>query len=331
MNPTFCGLSICQVKWIPHSPSQGINISLFLDSTPTRNEFSAPGDKTTRQQATSNNKIMETVPEGKMDHQFPQPNAAAFLPTAHPPAAPQRRLSPLRRPLTTHTPLGSPIHSTRLRSNSVGSVVVPSLPWNGSGSVPVMSPYTTRSLPVSPFLHTPPPGSSSSSSRLHHHHSDPASATSLEPNGGIDPTHGGSTSTCLQLPSLPPPEPSEAQKAMEAASAKERARAKALEKDEIGLNADELRLALRRERQRSSKMAADLAALRALAVQSQFEAEVLEEGRINGLMRRLDILQQEKGRIIVELEREEEMVRNIAWEFLTRAVGESTNGFSHIS
>ena len=116
---------------------------------------------------------------------------------------------------------------------------------------------------------------------------------------------------------------------MEAASAKERARAKALEKDEIGLNADELRLALRRERQRSSKMAADLAALRALAVQSQFEAEVLEEGRINGLMRRLDILQQEKGRIIVELEREEEMVRNIAWEFLTRAVGESTNGFSH--
>jgi hypothetical protein len=37
---------------------------------------------------------------------------------------------------------------------------------------------------------------------------------------------------------------------------------------------------------------------------------VLEEGRVNNLMRRLDVLQQEKGRIIVELEREEEMVRS---------------------
>jgi len=35
-----------------------------------------------------------------------------------------------------------------------------------------------------------------------------------------------------------------------------------------------------------------------------------EEGRINSLMRRLDGLKKEKGQIIVELEREEEMLTN---------------------
>lgn len=97
---------------------------------------------------------------------------------------------------------------------------------------------------------------------------------------------------------------------MEAAAAKERARAKTCEAEEVSLGADELRAVLKRERHRSARMAADLAALRASSVQSQFEAEVLEEGRVNNLMRRLDVLQQEKGRIIVELEREEEMVRS---------------------
>ena len=75
------------------------------------------------------------------------------------------------------------------------------------------------------------------------------------------------------------------------------------------MTADELRVILKWERARMSKIAADLAALRAAAVQSQAEAEVHEEGRINCLMRRLECLQQEKGRLIVELEQEEEMVR----------------------
>ena len=55
-------------------------------------------------------------------------------------------------------------------------------------------------------------------------------------------------------------------------------------------------------------MAGDLAVLKTSAVQLQLEAEVKEEGRINGLWRQMDTLQQEKGRIIVELEQEEEMV-----------------------
>jgi glycyl-tRNA synthetase beta subunit len=96
---------------------------------------------------------------------------------------------------------------------------------------------------------------------------------------------------------------------MEAAVHSERMRAKEKEKEEENMTADELKAVLKRERTRMSKIAADLAALRSAAVQSQAEAEAHEEGRINNLMRRVECLQQEKGRIIVELEREEEMVR----------------------
>lgn len=66
--------------------------------------------------------------------------------------------------------------------------------------------------------------------------------------------------------------------------------------------------ALKRERQHSKDLVRELAVLKSIAVASTLEAEVHEEGRINCLMRRLDGLQKEKGRIIVELEREEEMV-----------------------
>ena len=56
--------------------------------------------------------------------------------------------------------------------------------------------------------------------------------------------------------------------------------------------------------------------MKSTAVASQAEAEVFEEGRINCLMRRLDSLQKEKGRIIVELEREEEMVCCVQIEWI---------------
>jgi hypothetical protein len=97
--------------------------------------------------------------------------------------------------------------------------------------------------------------------------------------------------------------------AMEAAVHSERERTKKKQQEEENMTADELRLVLKQERIRMSKIQADLAAMRAAAVQCQAEAEVHEEGRINNLMRRVECLQQEKGRIIVELEREEEMVR----------------------
>lgn len=112
------------------------------------------------------------------------------------------------------------------------------------------------------------------------------------------------------MPSLNgPPALNETQRAMESAMKRERARAKEMEQTELNMSADELKAVLKKERSRMAKLSADLAAHKSAAVQSQAEAEVLEEGRINGLVRRLETLQKEKGRIIIELEQEEEMVR----------------------
>lgn len=74
------------------------------------------------------------------------------------------------------------------------------------------------------------------------------------------------------------------------------------------MDAAELRVALKRERAYSGRVAADLAAMKSATVSSQAEAEAFEEGRINSLMRRLEGLYKEKGRMLVELEREEEKV-----------------------
>jgi len=98
--------------------------------------------------------------------------------------------------------------------------------------------------------------------------------------------------------------------AIDATIATERTRTLSLESKEKNYTTDELRLALRKERSRSSRLTVELTALRSVALASQAEAEVREEGRINSLMRRLDGLQKEKGRIILELEREEEMLTN---------------------
>lgn len=193
--------------------------------------------------------------------------------------SPQRMQPPLsphhRSTLMPHTILGSPGHP-RTRSQSIGGH-----PYTlGSPALPATSPYSVRSLPVSPM---PMPGMLMQSKVV----------------GPAMPF----------LSTMTPPEPSETRKAMEAAAATERTRSKRLEEDEKELNADELRAVLKRERARMGRIAADLAAMKSSAVQSQLEAEVIEEGRINCLMRRLDTVQKEKGRIIVELEREEEMVR----------------------
>lgn len=146
-------------------------------------------------------------------------------------------------------------------------------------------------IPLSPYslsLESPIPSTSSSNMAMF----DPAMPD-------MPMLHAGTSSASASGPT---------RAAMEAAVHSERQRAKAKEKEEENMSADELRLVLKRERTRMSKIQADLAAMRAAAVQSQAEAEVHEEGRINNLMRRVECLQQEKGRIIVELEREEEMV-----------------------
>lgn len=120
-----------------------------------------------------------------------------------------------------------------------------------------------------------------------------------------------SASTFLMSPQLTnePPRISDTQKIVEHAMQQERKRSKEMEKEELNMSADEMRLVLKQERHRMAGFAADLARLKSAAVQCQAESEIHEERCINGLMRRLESLQVEKGRIVVELEREEEMVR----------------------
>lgn len=115
---------------------------------------------------------------------------------------------------------------------------------------------------------------------------------------------------CGVLP-LPPGTPSQRasqKKAVDHALEAERSRIKDLEAKEKDMDADALRIQLKRERQHSTRLACDLAALWSSAVQSQANSEIEDESRMNALMRRLENVQREKGKIIVELEREEEMV-----------------------
>ena len=179
--------------------------------------------------------------------------------------------SPPHRNRVYPTASSPPITHPRLRSSSFGQHHQHPLGY----LPPPSSPYAPRSVPVSPVT---------------------AAKQSL------------TTTLPLRMPFLPA-ENTEQRKAMEAAVAKERKRAKEMELQEAGMSADELRAVLKRERHRMGRIAADLAVLKCNTVHAQLEAEMVEEGHINTLLRRMDELQQEKGRIIVELEREEEMVR----------------------
>ena len=129
------------------------------------------------------------------------------------------------------------------------------------------------------------------------------------------PTPISTPTTSLITPFLPNlaeicPQPTSPNPTAEAALEAERARIKERESEEIGYDASQLRLSLKRERAHSLRLTSDLVTLKLLSVKSQAEAEAHEEGLINGLLRRLECLQREKGRIIVELEREEEMLTN---------------------
>lgn len=180
-----------------------------------------------------------------------------------------------------HPPMSPPHQQRRVHAFSSPVSSSTKIRSQSLGQAPIgfyspISPYAVRSVPVSPV------------------------AAAVKPSLLTMP---------LRMPFLPP-EHSEARKAMQAAATAERKRAKEMAEKEVNLTADELRETLKRERHRMGRIAADLAALKATAAHSQLEAEMIEEGHINCLLRRMDDLQQEKGRIIVELEREEEMVRN---------------------
>lgn len=119
----------------------------------------------------------------------------------------------------------------------------------------------------------------------------------------VSPVAGSRLGSATGVPIVgaPPAEPWQQRKTMEAAILAERTRSTQCEKEEVSMTADELRDVLKKERRRTAKIAADLAAFKCSVAQQQFESEVFEEGRINGLMRRVDHLQH-------ELDREEDVV-----------------------
>lgn len=182
------------------------------------------------------------------------------------------------------------------------------------GAPPPPPPPTTYP-PNSPRHHvvlTRHPGGSYSSPRAHHRG---VLGMPLPPYGGhhsvpVSPVrHPLLSRSAGNLPLLEgPPEPSQQRKAMEAAIVAERTRAALCEQEEANMTANELHAVLKKERRRTAKLAADLASFKCCAVQQQLETEVLEEGRINQFMRRVDHMQNEKEKIAVALEQDEEMV-----------------------
>lgn len=186
------------------------------------------------------------------------------------------------------------------------------------------SPLTGRrpSLSIPPLLSGSSPTPLTASSRTHLRLSSPnpysySSSSSPPLSPRIPPPPSLSTNTNNTTATSSPSSSSfyekAQQSAMDAALAHEKQRIQNLELQEREYTTlDEFRAALKRERQHSKHLAMELASLKCVAVTSTLEAEIHEEGRINCLMRRLDGLQKEKGRIILELEREEEMVRFVS-------------------
>lgn len=201
-----------------------------------------------------------------------------------------------------HSPRMNPIHP---RSHVGGSAPIPTrLHLNPTSSfIPPSPPHSSRGI-VIPHGN----GSGSGSGSANRASSISINGVPFVPNltlSGTPPT----TPVCYT--SSNSPYLKNTKSAIDAAISHERERIRALELQEVDITSvEDLKAALKKERQHSRGLVSELAHLKSVAVASTLEAEVHEEGRINCLMRRLDGLQKEKGRIIVELEREEEMLTN---------------------
>jgi Uncharacterized conserved protein H4 (DUF2046). len=216
----------------------------------------------------------------------PDPNRPGYY---NSPLSPTPSTASGRRPSHSHLAIppllsgSSPISSAN-RIHHLGGP--PTTTPAGAAAMSYYSSYS--SPPLSP--HIPPPATAGMTA-----------ATDILT--GITPSSLSSTSSSFS--SLTKAQ----QSAVDTALANEKRRIQNLETHEKDYTTlEEYKTALKRERQHSKHLAMELACLKCVAVTSTLEAEIHEEGRINCLMRRLDGLQKEKGRIILELEREEEMV-----------------------
>jgi hypothetical protein len=238
----------------------------------------------------------------------------------HPSSVAQGRgQSQHQRPLSTYTSLGSPIY----RRAMVGSN------GSGKGGGTISGRVRSMSCDASGSLFHPSLTSTSGAhpSTTFHGIGNPQ-ASGMNASGGIwmlpNPLSSEAFSSRTDRSSmfgsrLGSQDLAEQQStAVESALASEHARTKACEEEEVMFTADELRAVLQRERQRAAQLQANIAALRVVAgtdglpQQRLTEGDVVqEEGRINGLMRRMDMLHEEKRRIAAELEREEDLVRRV--------------------
>jgi hypothetical protein len=219
----------------------------------------------------------------------PSPVLATNFHTIHPSAKYHPLARHAQKPLSTYTTLGTPIPRVIIEGGGGGAN-------RGGGGRP-------RSLSL---------GSSSFAAFNHnticgHHHNNNNNTA----NGNSALTHQQQhdllhAELLLSAPPAAPTPPRLA--ARRQAEASERARTTALEQGEVHCDADELRCILHRERARMGHIQAELTELRSGIAQEQLQAEVLEEECINGLVVRLDHLQEEKARIVLE-EQEQEMVR----------------------
>lgn len=226
------------------------------------------------------------------------PPSPAALATNFHAVHPSAKYHPLARhaqkPLSTYTSLGTPIPRVIVGGGTVAGAGGQQRPRSlslGSNSCCLAVKNTTILC-------------------NHHHQHNNSNSHNNNGNGSPHLHHPDLLfmSVPLPQPEVPTPPRLAARRQAEAA---EQARTVALEQTEVNYDADELRLVLKKERTRMQHIQADLIELRSGLAQEQLQAEVLEEECINGLVVRLDHLQEEKARIVLE-EREQEMVRGTA-------------------
>ena len=210
---------------------------------------------------------------------------------------------------------GDSLNLTRDRSASYGShghyssiINLPPPPPSNHTTAwsPQPSPRGSTAVPAFPPLSPVPPFYTgdediASSSSTHHRMTTPVPF--LESSATASTSFPSPTNSHMAM-----------KQAVESALSTERSRIRTLEEAEASLSLEELRHVLKRERLHSLHLTGELAAIKSALVTCQAEAEIHEEGRINTLMRRvhnqMESMQREKERIIVELEREEEMLTN---------------------
>lgn len=227
-----------------------------------------------------------------------------------------------------HRLRSSTVRNTRNRSNSLGCAsTMTGIGWNHPHP-PFMPPFSNSHHPTSspqPWNHSP-----RNSVMNTNQHQNPHPSFMIPPHSSTSMTGNGRQNMMTSTPKSPNVGlfmidtdnvndnrchdngmVSEGQRhVIEMASSKERQRIKQCEVAELNINnVDELKHILKKERYRTINIVIELNKLKYISTSNQFNAEVLEESRINTLMKRINTLQHDKEDIINQLEREEEMVR----------------------